>query len=166
MEQNYKKTLRQIDTLIFDVDGVLTRGEVLVTSEGALLRSMTVRDGYALKRAVKAGYNVCVISGGKNEGVRKRLRNLGVTDIHLGIENKVDTLDEYFDIYNIKPENTAYMGDDVPDTHPMKLVGLPACPQDAAPEVKIISTYISHCNGGEGCARDLIEQVMKIQEKW
>lgn len=166
MEQNYKKTLRQIDTLIFDVDGVLTRGEVLVTSEGALLRSMTVRDGYALKRAVKAGYNVCVISGGRNEGVRKRLRNLGVTDIHLGIENKVDTLDEYFDIYNIKPENTAYMGDDVPDTHPMKLVGLPACPQDAAPEVKIISTYISHCNGGEGCARDLIEQVMKIQEKW
>lgn len=166
MEQNYKKTLHQITSFIFDVDGVLTQGNVLVTSDGQLLRSMSVRDGYALKKAVNAGYKVCIISGGKNEGVRKRLQGLGITDIYLGVDHKVDTLDEYFDIYSINPENTAYMGDDIPDTHPMKLIALPACPQDAAPEVKTLSTYISHCNGGEGCVRDLIKQVMKIQGRW
>lgn len=164
--QNYKKTLRQITTLIFDVDGVLTKGNLLVTSDGSLLRTMYVRDGYALKKAVDSGFNVCIISGGKNEGVRKRLEGLGITDIHLGIDDKVKVLKAYFEEHHIDPQNAAYMGDDIPDTYPMKLVGLPTCPQDAAPEVKILSTYISHCNGGEGCVRDLIEQVLKIQEKW
>lgn len=166
MIPNYKIKLRQVNTFIFDVDGVLTNGSLLVSSQGELLRSMNIRDGYALKKAVQSGYTVCIISGGKNEGVRKRLQGLGLTDIYLGIENKVECLDEFFDIYDIDPQNTAYMGDDIPDTHPMKLVGLPACPQDAAPEVKVISTYISHIKGGEGCARDLIEQVMKVQGKW
>lgn len=166
MDQNYKKILCQITTFIFDVDGVLTDGNLLVSTDGQLLRSMHTRDGYALKKAIQSGYTVCIISGGKNEGVRNRLLNLGVTDIYLGVENKVECLDEFFDIYNIKPQNVAYMGDDIPDTYPMKLVGLPACPQDAAPEVKILSTYISHCKGGAGCVRDLVEQVMKIQEKW
>lgn len=166
MDQNYKITLRQINTFIFDVDGVLTDGKVLVSTEGQLLRSMSVRDGYALKKAITTGYNVCIISGGKNEGVRQRLRGLGVTDIHLGVDDKVKCLKEYFDIYDIKPENCAYMGDDIPDIYPMKTIGLPTCPQDAAPEVKVISKYISHCDGGKGCARDLIEQVMKIQDKW
>src|SRR5699024_4939455 len=102
--QNYKKTLRQITTLIFDVDGVLTKGNLLVTSEGNLLRTMYVRDGYALKKAVHSGFNVCIISGGKNEGVRKRLSNLGIKDIHLGIDDKVEVLNSYFKENNIKPE--------------------------------------------------------------
>lgn len=166
MDQNYKITLRQITTFIFDVDGVLTDGKVLVSTDGQLLRQMSIRDGYALKKAAKEGFNVCIISGGSNEGVRKRLEGLGIFDIHLGVENKVTYLQKYFADRHIKAENTAYMGDDIPDIYPMRMVGLPTCPQDAAPEVKHISTYVSHLKGGHGCARDLIEQVMKIQGKW
>ncbi|ADF52649.1 KdsC family phosphatase [Zunongwangia profunda] len=166
MEKSYKEYLNNISTFIFDVDGVLTNGSVQVTADGDLLRSMSVKDGYALKQAVKAGYTVCIISGGKNEGVRTRLRDLGITDIYLGIDDKVEQLDEFFDIYDIKAENVLYMGDDIPDMYPMQLIGLPTCPQDAVPEVKGVSKYISHKNGGEGCVRDVIEQVMKVQAKW
>ena len=166
MDRNYKEILNDITTFVFDVDGVLTNGSVLVSSEGELLRSMNVKDGYAMKKAIKNGYTVCIISGGKNEGVRKRLRGLGITDIHLGVEDKVECLDEFFDIYEIDAKNVAYMGDDIPDIFPMKMIGLPSCPQDAVSEVKAISNYISHKNGGEGCVRDLIEQVTKVQGKW
>lgn len=163
---NYKETLNHITTFVLDVDGVLTNGSILVSNEGDLLRSMNVKDGYAMKKAIKAGYTVCIISGGKNEGVRKRLQGLGITDIHLGVEDKTENLDEFFDVYSIKPKNVAYMGDDIPDIYPMKMVGLPTCPQDAVSEVKAISKYVSHKKGGEGCVRDLIEQVMKVQGKW
>ncbi|SFC81776.1 3-deoxy-D-manno-octulosonate 8-phosphate phosphatase (KDO 8-P phosphatase) [Zunongwangia mangrovi] len=166
MEKSYKEYLNDITTFVFDVDGVLTNGSVQVTTEGDLIRTMSVKDGYALKQAVKAGYTVCIISGGKNEGVRTRLGELGVTDIYLGIDDKVEQLDEFFDIYDIKAENVLYMGDDIPDMYPMKLIALPTCPQDAVPEVKEVSKYISHKNGGDGCARDVIEQVMKVQGKW
>jgi len=166
MDQNYKITLRQISTFIFDVDGVLTNGQLLVSTDGELLREMSVRDGFAIKKAIQAGYNVCIISGGKNEGVRKRLEGLGVTDIYLGIDDKIESLNEYFKKNQINAENVVYMGDDIPDIPPMKMVGLTTCPQDAVPEVKLVSTYISHRKGGEGCVRDLIEQVMKIQGKW
>lgn len=163
---NYKELLNHITTFVLDVDGVLTDGSILVSNDGDLLRSMNVKDGYAMKKAIKAGYTVCIISGGKNEGVRKRLQGLGITDIHLGVEDKVENLDEFFDVYSIDPKNVAYMGDDIPDIYPMKMVGLPTCPQDAVSEVKAISKYVSHKNGGKGCVRDLIEQVMKVQEKW
>ena len=119
-----------------------------------------------MKAAIESGYHVCIISGGSNEGVRIRLRNLGITDIHLGSPDKVKTFNEYIDTYSIKPEQVLYMGDDIPDYHVMKLVGLPTCPQDASPEIKEISNYISHKNGGKGAVRDVIEQVMKVQEKW
>lgn len=108
----------------------------------------------------------CIISGGSNEGVRVRLRNLGITDIHLGTPDKVKTFKEYTDVYGINPEQVLYMGDDIPDYHVMKLVGLPTCPQDASPEIKAVSSYISHIKGGKGAARDVIEQVMKVQGKW
>ena len=166
MEKSYKEHLNQINTFVFDVDGVLTDGTIQISTEGELLRTMNTKDGYAMKMAQKAGYTVCIISGGKNEGVRKRLRDLGITDIYLGISDKVEQMDEFFDIYDIKSEQVLYMGDDIPDYYPMKLVGLPCCPQDAAPEVKEISLYVSHKNGGEGCVRDVIEQVMKVQGKW
>jgi len=166
MRKNYKELLNHITTFIFDVDGVLTNGSILVSNEGDLLRSMNIKDGYALKKAVKSGYTVCIISGGKNEGVRKRLQGLGIIDIHLGVEDKVKCLNEFFELHQIKSENVAYMGDDIPDTPPMKMVGLPTCPQDAVSEVKAVSNYISHKKGGEGAARDLIEQVMKVQGKW
>ena len=166
MAKNYKELMNDITTFIFDVDGVLTDSAVFVTTEGEILRTMNIRDGYAIKAAVESGYNVCIISGGSNEGVRVRLRNLGVTDIHLGTPDKVETFKEYVELYSINPEQVLYMGDDIPDYHVMKLVGLPTCPQDATPEIKGISTYISHVNGGKGAARDVIEQVMKVQGKW
>tara|TARA_R110000850_G_scaffold80862_1_gene173592 strand:+ start:144920 stop:145450 length:531 start_codon:yes stop_codon:yes gene_type:complete len=165
-EKSYKEYLQHITTFVFDVDGVLTDGSISVTTEGEMLRTMSIKDGYALKTAVEQGYNVCVISGGSNEGVRLRLRGLGLTDIHLGVQHKTDTLDEYLDVYGIKHENVLYMGDDIPDLYVMQQVGLPTCPQDAAPEIKAISKYISHRNGGKGCVRDVIEQVLKVQGKW
>ena len=158
--------MNDITTFIFDVDGVLTDGTIHVTQTGEMLRDMHIRDGYAMKAAVENGYTVCIISGGSNEGVRVRLRNLGITDIHLGVPNKVETFNEFIELYNIKPEQVLYMGDDIPDFHVMKLVGLPTCPQNAVPEIKNISKYISHINGGKGCVRDVIEQVMKVQGKW
>ncbi len=166
MSKSYKELMNEITTFILDVDGVLTDGTIHVTETGEMLRNMNIRDGYAMKAAVENGYTVCIISGGSNEGVRVRLRNLGITDIHLGVSDKVETFKEFIDIYNIKPEQVLYMGDDIPDFHVMKLVGLPTCPQNAAPEIKTISKYISHKDGGKGCVRDVIEQVMKVQHKW
>ena len=166
MAKSYKEIMNDITTFIFDIDGVLTDGSVFVTNEGEILRTMNIRDGYALKAAVESGYNVCIISGGSNEGVRVRLRNLGISDIHLGSPDKVETYKEYIELYNIQPDQVMYMGDDIPDYHVMQLVGLPVCPQDASPEIKAISKYISHKNGGKGAAREVIEQVMKVQDKW
>ncbi len=166
MEKSYKEYLHRITTFIFDVDGVLTDGTITITTSGEMLRKMNIKDGYALKTAVDKGFNVCVISGGSNEGVRSRLRGLGITDIYLGSYNKVEQLDEYFDIYDIKAENVLFMGDDIPDVPVMKLVGLPCCPQDAVPEIKELSKYISHKSGGKGAVRDVIEQVLKVQDKW
>lgn len=166
MEKNYKEYLNQISTFVFDVDGVLTDGSIQVSTNGELLRTMNMKDGYAMKVAKDAGFTVCIISGGKNEGVRMRLRGLGLTDIYLGVQDKVEQMDEFFDIYDISPDEVLYMGDDIPDYYPMKLVGLPCCPQDAVAEVKEISKYVSHKKGGKGCVRDVIEQVMKVQGKW
>ena len=156
----------QITTFIFDVDGVLTDGTVTIFPDGELVRKMNIKDGYALKTAVNKGYNVCIISGGTNEGVRKRLRDLGITDIYLGAHNKIEQLNEYLDIYNIEPEQVLYMGDDIPDYPVMKMVGLAACPKDAVQEIQNISVYISQKKGGNGCVRDVIEQVLKVQDKW
>ena len=166
MEKNYKEYLNHIDTFIFDVDGVLTDGSIQVSTQGDLLRTMNIKDGYALKTAHQAGYTVCIISGGNNEGVRKRLRDLGITNIYLGIQDKVETLDEFFDVYGINKENVLYMGDDIPDLYAMRMVGMPCCPQDAVAEIKEISRYVSHKTGGNGCVRDVIEQVLKVQGKW
>ena len=166
MTKNYKEILAHITTFIFDVDGVLTDSSVHVTESGEMLRIMNIRDGFAMKAALESGYNVCIISGGNNEGVRIRLRNLGITDIHLASPNKVETFNEYIELYGIQPESVLYMGDDIPDYHVMQLVGLPTCPQDASPEIKAISKYISHKNGGKGAVREVIEQVMKVQGKW
>ena len=166
MGKSYKQIMNDITTFILDVDGVLTDSSVHVTPTGEMLRIMNIRDGFAMKAAIESGYNVCIISGGNNEGVRIRLKNLGITDIHLASPDKVATFKEYTELYNIKPEQVLYMGDDIPDFHVMQLVGLPTCPQDAVAEIKAISKYISHKNGGRGAVREVIEQVMKVQGKW
>ena len=166
MEKSYKELMPKINTFIFDVDGVLTNGIITITTTGELIRNMSIKDGYALKTAVEAGYNVCIISGGSNEGVRTRLEGLGITDIYLGTHTKTIQLNEYLETKNINLENVLYMGDDIPDFPVMKQVGLPCCPKDAVPEIQDISLYISQKKGGNGCVRDVIEQVLKVQGKW
>ena len=166
MSKSYKELMNNINTFVLDVDGVLTDGTIHVSATGEMLRNMNIRDGFAMKAAIESGYTVCIISGGSNEGVRVRLRNLGITDIYLGVPDKVETFKEFTDIYNINPENVLYMGDDIPDYHVMQLVGLPTCPQNAVQEIKGLSKYISHVDGGKGAVRDVIEQVMKVQGKW
>ena len=155
-----------ITTFILDVDGVLTDSAVHITTSGEMLRTMNIRDGYAMKAAIDSGYRICVISGGSNEGVRIRLQNLGINDIHLAAPDKVLTFKKYLKLYQLTAAEVLYMGDDIPDYHVMKLVGLPTCPQDAAPEIKELSLYVSHKNGGRGAVRDVIEQVMRVQGKW
>lgn len=166
MEKSYKECLKDITTFVFDVDGVFTDGSLLITSEGEMLRKMSVKDGYALKTALQKGYNVCIITGGTNEGVRLRLKGLGVTEIYLGAHHKEEPLVEYLKKHKISAKNVLYMGDDMPDIPPMMLVGLPTCPQDAVPEVKAVVKYISHKNGGDACVRDVIEQVLKVRGDW
>jgi 3-deoxy-D-manno-octulosonate 8-phosphate phosphatase (KDO 8-P phosphatase) len=166
MEKSYKEIMPGITTFIFDVDGVLTDGSITIFPDGELVRTMNIKDGYALKTAVNKGYNVCVISGGTNLGVKSRLNGLGITDIYLGAHNKIEQLDEYLSIHGIDPKNVLYMGDDIPDLPVMKLCGLAACPKDAVQEIQKICQYISQKKGGKGCVRDVIEQVMKVQDKW
>lgn len=166
MAESYKEIMNNINTFIFDVDGVLTDGKLHISNDGELLRQMHVKDGYALKAAIDKNFRVCIISGGKNDGVRERLKNLGITDIYLGIPHKMDIFKEYINKHNIDSQHVLYMGDDIPDYWVMKEVGLPTCPQDAVPEIKTICRYISHKNGGNGAVRDVIEQVLKVQSKW
>jgi len=166
MERSYKEIMPQINTFIFDVDGVLTNGEVTITTNGELARKMHTKDGFALKTAVLEGYNVCIISGGSNEGVRIRLNGLGINDVYLGTHQKIIEFEKYISTNNINPKHILYMGDDIPDYLVMKKVGLPSCPKDAVPEIQEISRYISQKKGGKGCVRDVIEQVLKVQGKW
>jgi len=166
MEKSYKEIMPQITTFIFDVDGVLTDGTIQVLENGDMIRNMNIKDGYALKTAVDAGYKVCIISGGSSEGVRIRLKRLGLTDVYLGAHNKIHQFEEIISKYQLKTDEILYMGDDIPDYPVMKLVGLACSPKDAAPEIQSISHYISQKKGGKGCARDVIEQVLKVQGKW
>jgi 3-deoxy-D-manno-octulosonate 8-phosphate phosphatase (KDO 8-P phosphatase) len=166
MKKNYKELLSDVTTFVFDVDGVFTDGSVLITSKGELLRKMSVKDGYALKTAIQKGYRVCIITGGTNEGVKERLKGLGVTDFYMGAHHKQEPLEEYLDTYNLDPKNVLYMGDDMPDIPPMKIVAVATSPQNAVQEVKAISDYVSHKNGGDGCVRDIIEQVLKVRGDW
>ena len=163
---NLLEKFKNIDTFIFDVDGVLTDNSLLVTEQGELLRTMHIRDGYAIKQAVEKGFRICIITGGKSEGVVMRLKALGVQDVYKGINDKLNTFKSYISENNIDPENILYMGDDLPDYEVMRRVGLPTCPADSVPEIIQISQYVSPMNGGKGCARDVIEKVMKLQQKW
>lgn len=152
--------------MIFDIDGVFTNNEILVTEHGEFLRSMNVKDGYAVKRAIRSGYKIAVISGGQSEGTRHRFELLGLTEVYLGVENKLNCYNTLVAAWSIAPEHIAYMGDDLPDLEVMKQVGLACCPQDAVPEILEVSHFISPFNGGQACVRDLIEKIMQAQNKW
>ncbi len=163
---NYKERLKKVTTFIFDYDGVMTDGALILQHEGNPLRSANVKDGYVLQLAIKLGYNVVIISGGFSQSVENRFGALNIKDVFLGVRDKVVVFDEYIKKKNIDPEHIVYMGDDIPDYKVMKMVGVPVCPADAVEEIKSISLYISDKNGGKGCVRDIIEQVLKVQGKW
>lgn len=163
---NYKSLLSNINTFIFDYDGVLSNGTIILQADGEALRTANVKDGYSLQLAVKLGFNVAIISGGLSASMRKRFEALKIKDFYLGVSNKLEVFNNYIKEKNLKPENIIYMGDDIPDFHVMKEVGLPCCPADAVPEIKSISKYISSYEGGRGCVRDIIEQTLKVQNKW
>lgn len=165
MNDNFKQRLQKVRCFIFDIDGVLTNGSLIVMPD-ELIRVMNIKDGFAMKEAVNAGYIVAIISGGKSESVRTRLANLGIRDIYLGVENKSEKMEQIMLQYKLEKEEILYMGDDLPDYEVMMKSGVPCCPFDAATEIRNISVYFSPLKGGEGCVRDVIEQVLRLHGKW
>jgi len=162
LQDNFKK----ITTFIFDIDGVLTDGTVLVLENGLQARRMSIRDGYALQLAIKKGYRVLVVSGANASPVTDRLNKLGIEEVQMGVLNKKAFVEKYLDANKLGPAEVLYMGDDIPDQPVMSMVGLPVCPADAVEEIRAISKYISPLNGGSGCVRDVIEQVLKYNAEW
>ncbi len=162
---DYKK-LKNIDTLIFDVDGVLTNSQLLVTEQGELLRSMNTRDGYALKKALDEGLNLIIITGGNSLGVKRRLQLLGIEQCYDNVKDKLSVLKNIIEENLLNPQRVLFMGDDIPDAECMKYIGMPVCPADAVDEIQKIAQYISDFKGGEGCVRDIIEKVLQVQDKW
>jgi 3-deoxy-D-manno-octulosonate 8-phosphate phosphatase (KDO 8-P phosphatase) len=157
---------RQIKVFVFDVDGVLTDGSLLVFDTGEQVRKMSIKDGFALQLAIKKGYRVVVISGSYSSAVRQRLEKLGVQDVYMRIEDKKLKLEEYLSEHQLSSSEVLFMGDDIPDYAVMKEVGLPCAPSDSAPEIRKISKYVSEAKGGMGCVRDVIEKVLKLNDQW
>jgi len=162
----YKAKLHSVSHFIFDVDGVLTDGSVTLMPNGDQVRVMNIKDGFALQHAVKQGFHIHIISGGKSEAVRERLILLGIRSIHLGISRKLEKYEELMLEYEFEHNQVLYMGDDLPDYEVLKKVGVATCPNNAAIEIKEIADYISPLNGGHGCVRDVIEQTLRLQDKW
>jgi 3-deoxy-D-manno-octulosonate 8-phosphate phosphatase (KDO 8-P phosphatase) len=163
---NVLAEFKKITTFIFDIDGVLTDGTVLILRDGLQARQMHVKDGFGLQMAMKNGYKVFIISGGISEESKKRLEYLGIKEIHIGIADKTKFVADLLKSKKIKWEEVLYMGDDLPDLPLMNKVGLSSCPADAVNEVKAVVKYISPINGGWGCVRDVIEKVLKVNGHW
>jgi len=163
---NILELFAPIRTFVFDVDGVLTDGNLLLAEDGSMLRALNIKDGYAVQLAVKKGYGVWVMSGSVSEPVRKRFNSLGIADVYTDVESKMELLHEL--VISKKTDFTTilYMGDDIPDLEAMRLTGLPCCPSDAVPEIKQVAKYISPFPGGKGCVRDVIEKVLKLNGDW
>ena len=163
---NFKQALTKITTLIFDIDGVLTNNTVFVNEQGEMLRNLHSKDGYALQLAIKKGYKIVIISVGNNEPVKKVLERAGIQHIFIRQHDKLQCYKDLLAEHSLSDEQIMYMGDDLPDWEVMKRVGVAACPNDAATEIKEICQYISDKKGGEGCVRDIIEQIMRVQLTW
>lgn len=163
---NFKEDLVRVKAFVFDIDGVLSLQTIILSSFGTPNRTVNLRDGYAIQLAVKKGYHVGVISGGQSKEYRRRLQFLGVKDVYLKSRNKIDNFNIFLKKYNLDKSEVLYMGDDIPDFEVMKISGIPVCPSDADSEIKQISAYISDKKGGEGCVRDIIEQVLRLHNNW
>lgn len=158
--------LKKIRAIFLDVDGVLSCETIPQHPNGDPMRTVNIKDGYALQHAVKCGICVAIITGGKTEAVRVRYEALGLKDVCLGVAVKINTYNELKEKYSLKDEDIAYVGDDIPDYEVLQRCGLPCCPSDAAHEIKSICKYISHKEGGKGCVRDIVEQILKAQNLW
>ena len=163
---NYKEKLKEIRVFIFDCDGVFTDGTLLMYPDGYLLRRFNAKDGYAVQIALKKGWRIAIITGGKDKAIKTRFSNLGITDVFLNAQDKLIAFNQYVEKHNLNHKEILYMGDDLPDIPLLEKAGLPCCPNDAVMEVKNCSKYISNIKGGEGCVRDIIEQTLKIQNQW
>lgn len=161
---NYDLTL--IKGIVFDVDGVLSPSTIPLGENGSPRRMVNIKDGYALQLAAKHGYKIAIITGSDSEAIKLRFNSLGIKDVYLKASMKLPLLTEWMEKEGLSPENVAYAGDDIPDYESMQVVGLPVCPADAATDIKLISRYISKINGGEGIARDLLEQIMRVNGDW
>ncbi len=163
---NINYDLQQIKGIVFDVDGVLSANCIPLHPSGEPMRMVNIKDGYALQLAVKSGYQLAIITGGYSDAVRTRFEMLGFQHIYMRSRIKKHDLQDFIDKTSLRPDEIAYVGDDIPDYEVMQMVGLPICPADAVPEIKAISKYISHKKGGDGVGRDVVEQIMKAQGKW
>ncbi|MCS6917837.1 MAG: HAD hydrolase family protein [Chitinophagales bacterium] len=163
---NVLELLRQTTAAVFDMDGVLTDGTVLVTESGEEWRRMHVHDGYALQAALQGGMPVFVVSGGHSVGAELRLQRLGITACRMGVADKGQALRELAQAYNLNLSTTLYMGDDLPDAAALRLCGIPCCPADAAPQIQRLCIYVSRFKGGQGCVRDVLEKVLTLQHRW
>lgn len=158
--------LKKIKAIVFDVDGVLSTETITMSSEGEPLRTVNIKDGYAIQLAQKMGLRIAILTGGNTNAIRTRYENLGVQDIYMKCSVKITTFEEFLKKYNLSADEVIYVGDDIPDYEVMKRCGCPCCPADACSDIKAISLYISDRKGGYGCGRDIVEQVLKAQGKW
>ena len=165
-EMNILTSMSRINTFILDVDGVLTNGNILVLESGEMARQMNVKDGYALQLAIKKGYRIFIVSGSSPSAVERRLNNLGIQDIFFKVQDKRKFIEKLIQQYQLNEAEILFMGDDMPDLPVFKTVGLCCCPADAIPEIRDAADYISPQKGGEGCVREVIEKVMKINGDW
>ncbi len=163
---NTSELFKKIKTFIFDIDGVLTDGTILVLENGLQARRMNIKDGFSLQMAIKKGYRVMIVSGGNSPQVANRLENLGVHDVNMSVLDKKSFVADYIAKNNLVKEQVLFMGDDLPDLVVMSIVGLPCCPADAVNEVKEAVLYISPVKGGDACVRDVIEKVLKLNGHW
>ncbi len=163
---NFKEDLVKVKAFIFDIDGVLSLQTISLNVFGVPHRTINLRDGYALQLAVKKGYYIGIISGSNSKEYHKRLKLLGVTDIYLNSRAKPDHFNSFLKKHSLDKSNVLFMGDDIPDFEVMKQAGVAVCPSDADSEIKQISSYISDKKGGEGCVRDVIEQVLRLHDNW
>jgi 3-deoxy-D-manno-octulosonate 8-phosphate phosphatase (KDO 8-P phosphatase) len=163
---NFKEDLIQIKGFVFDIDGVLSLQTINLNSFGVPNRTINLRDGYALQLAVKKGYHIGIISGCRSKEYQRRLKFLGISDIYMNSRVKLDDFNSFLKKHHLDKPEVLFMGDDIPDYDVMKAAGVPVCPSDADSEIKEIASYISDKRGGEGCVRDVIEQVMRLHNKW
>ena len=163
---NYKAKLHEIKAFVCDYDGVISDGNIWSANDTIIVRSGNVKDGYAMQYALRKGYLIAILSGGSGDSIRSRMKMLGVEDVYLGSHRKKEIFEDFLKDKQLLPEQVLYVGDDIPDYDVMRLAGVSACPADAAEEIKAVADYISHKNGGCGCVRDVIEQVLRLQGQW